>query len=239
MRGGWCAVLLVAACGGDDGGVDAPVQPADRCDPTAPFGPPAPVIGINTDGDEAAARLSADETVIYFSRRTTNVWDLWRASRDTIDDPFGTPELLTTVNSVSSDVWSSVSADGLTLYFEADRTTPGTFHIWRSTRGATTTAFGPPQPRPELMDNDVEPMLANPTALYFASTVRGGLGASEILWAPISDTGMIGAPSLLVGGVNTADNEDSPAITADERVLFFRRNAPMADADIYTASRST
>jgi hypothetical protein len=89
------------------------------------------------------------------------------------------------------------------------------------------------------MDNDLEPMLANPTALYFASTVRGGLGASEILWAPISDTGMIGAPALLVGGVDTADNEDSPAITADERVLFFRRNAPMADADIYTASRST
>src|SRR4051794_4131517 len=104
MRGGWCAVVLVAACGGGEGNVDAPVHPIDRCDPAAPFDPPAPVMGINSDADEAAARLSADETEIYFSRRSTNVWDLWRAKRDASDGPFGTPELLTTVNSVSSDV---------------------------------------------------------------------------------------------------------------------------------------
>ena len=215
-----------------------PRSRVERCDPAQPFGPPAPVIGINSDQDEAAARLSADETTIYFSRRATTVWDLWRATRDAADGPFGTPELLTTVNSVSSDVWPSVSEDGLTLYFEADRTTPGTYHIWRSTRASTSVPFGPPQPRPELMDNDVEPLLANAGALYFASSVRGGLGASEILWAPVSETGSIGAPALLVGGVNTAEAEDSPAITADERVLFFRRIL-MGESDIYMASRST
>ena len=50
--------------------------------------------------------------------------------------------------------------------------------------------------------------------------------------------GAIGAPVLLVGGVNTPDLEDSPAVTSDERVIFFRRVIAM-ESDVFTASRST
>lgn len=243
MRGGSSLALTVlAACGGGGGNPDASIDAGPRCDPMQPFGPPAVVGGLNTDQDDAAARLSADELEVTFSRRSGGGWDLWRATRASVDEPFGTPALMTTVNSVSSDAWSTISPDGLLLLFEADRTTPNTFHIWRSTRASTSVPFGPPQPRPDLMDNDVHPMLANADALYFASTVRGGLGGSEIFRAPIETTGALGTPVALVGGVNTGDTEDAPAISADERFIYFRRATTMGmatESDVYAASRST
>ena len=239
MRCWWLLPGLFVACEPGGSATDAAGgEAAPRCDPAQPFGAPRLVLGINTDADDATARLNAAETEITFARRTGAVWDLWRATRAADDGPFETPVLITSVNSVSSDLWPSVSPDGLTLLFDADRTTPGTFHIWRSTRASTDVPFGPPQPRPELMDRDVHPLLANAEALYFTSTVRAGLGGAELFRAPIDPSGMIGAPVALVGGVNTAMDEESPAVTADERVIYFRRSDATL-SDIYTASRST
>ena len=240
MRGWWCALsTCLAACGGGGNKPDAPIdEPAARCDPSGAFGVPMVLAGINSDQDDAAARLSDDELEITFSRLTGGVWDLWRASRGSIEEPFGVPALLTSVNSVSSDLWPTVSPDGLSLLFQADRTTPNTFHIWRSTRASTAVPFGPPTPRGDLRDNDIHPLLANDHALYFSSTVRGGLGLGEILRSPVDAGGAIGAPVLLVGGVNTDATEDAPAVTSDERVIFFRR-LTAGETDVYTASRST
>ncbi|MEO7097178.1 MAG: hypothetical protein ABI175_28215 [Polyangiales bacterium] len=139
---------------------------------------------------------------------------------------------------MSSDYWPTVSPDGLTLLFAADRTTPDVFHIWRSTRTASTLPFGPPAARGDLRDNDIHPMLANEHALYFASTVRGGLGLSEIMRATVDANGAVGTPELLVGGVNTSLLEDAPAVSADERLIFFRR-LTAGETDVYAASRST
>ncbi len=241
MRGRWFAlVTCLAGCGGGGNKPDAPIdEPAARCDPNGAFGAPALVTGINSDLDDAAARLSDDELEITFSRRTGGLWDLWRASRASIEEPFGAPALLTTVNSVSSELWPTLTPDGLTLVFEADRTTPGIFHIWRSTRTSKAVPFGPPAPRGDLRDNDTEPMLANERALYFTSAMRGGLGLGEILRAPVETNGAIGMPELLVGGVNSDTQEDSAAVTADERVIYFRRTSATGEPDLYTASRST
>ena len=233
-------MTCLAGCGGGGSNPDAPIdEPAARCDPNGAFGAPVLVTGINSDQDDASARLGEDELDITFARRAGTVWDLWRASRISIDEPFTAPALLTSVNSVSSDLWPTVSPDGLTLLFEADRTTPGTFHIWRSTRAAKTSPFGPPLPRPDLRDKDQEPMLANDHALYFSSTMRGGLGLGEILRSAVDANGAIAAPELLVGGVNTDTQEDSPALTSDERTIYFRRVSATGEPDIYTASRST
>lgn len=240
MRGWWCVLTAcLAACGGGGTQPDAPIdEPAARCDPSGAFGSPVLVGGINSDQEDAAARLSEDELEITFSRLTNGVWDLWRATRSAIEDPFGAPQLLTTVNSVSSDVWPTQSPDGLTLLFDADRTTPGTYHIWRSTRASKAVPFGPPMPRGELRDNDFHPMLANERSLYFASAMRAGLGLREILHAPVAENGAIGTPELLVGGVNSESDDDAPAVTSDERLIFFRR-ATAGETDVFTASRST
>lgn len=239
----WIAVGLVAAgCGGDPSVVDALPDAGPRCNEMGVFGPAELLTSLSSDLDDVSARLRPDELELVFARRNSgNTYDLWTASRLSRTEPFGAPSLLTSVNSINSDLWPTLSPDGQTLMFDADRTTPGTFRIWASTRISTTVPFGPPSPRGELTTGDVHPMLASGTALYFASAGRGGLGAGEIFRSDIT-SGTIGTPVELVGGVNTSDDEVAPAVTSDERQIFFRRVsgvAPDLEADVYTASRST
>ncbi len=240
----WLALGLIAGgCGGDPATVDAPIDAGPRCDPTAAFGAPELIASLSSDLDDATARLSPDELIIVFGRRTGNFYDLWTSARPSIDEPFAAPSLLTSVNSVNNEIWPSLSPDGLVLMFDADRGTPGMYRIWSSARTSTTAPFGAPSQRPELMPNELHATLPTDRAIYFDSTARPGLGAGDIWRADINESGVISDPIAVVGGVNTAADEVTPAVTADERQIFFRRTTgtapdPLED-DIYTATRST
>lgn len=244
------AAAIASGCGEDPPPVDAPVDEAPRCNTTKQFGEPVLIDSLNTEFDDQTPRLSPDELGIVFSRKSSaGNFDLWTATRANRDDAFGPATLLTTVNSVNSDMWPSQSSDGLTLIFDADRTTTGTFRIWMSTRASTAAPFGPPALRPELMNNEFHGILANDRALYFASTARVGEGRADIWRADVSTTNTIGTPVALVGGVNTDEEEVAPALTTDEKTIVFRRSTttppvppsttPTVEYDVYTASRST
>jgi len=232
----------MAACGDDAPAIDAPIDPGPRCDPMGAFGPPELIASLSTDLDDVTIRLSPDELDAVFARRTGGLFDLWTARRPSIDEPFEAATLMTSVNSVNNELWPTLSPDGLTLFFDADRTMPGTFRMWSSRRVATTDPFGPPSPRAELMPGELHSALPTDRALYFASGARPGVGGADIWRADINESGVIAVPVELVGGVNTAGDEVTPAVTADERQLFFRRTTGMGTAveeDIYLASRST
>jgi len=239
----------MSGCGEDPPPIDAFVDAAPRCNTTKQFGEPVMLESLNTEFDDQTPRLFPDELGIVFSRRSAaGNFDLWTASRANRDEPFGAPSLLTTVNSVNSDMWPSQSADGLTLIFDADRTSTNVFRIWMSTRASVTQPFGPPALRPELMNNEFHGILANDRALYFASTARPGDGKADIWRADVSTTNTIGTPVRLVGGVNTGEDEAAPALTSDEKTIIFRRSTttpgvpPALDTveyDVYIATRST
>ncbi len=239
----WLALGLVAiGCGGDPATVDAPVA-GPRCDPTSAFGAPELIASLSSDLDDATARFSQDELTVVFSRRTGSFFDLWTSTRPSLDEPFAAPSLMTTVNSVNNEAWPTLSPDGLVLMFDADRGSPGMYRIWSSTRASTSAPFGPPSQRAELMVSELHSALPTDRALYFSSAARPGLGANDIWRAEISETGVLAIPVAVIGGVNTAADEVTPAVTADERQIFFRRTTgtapePLED-DIYTATRST
>lgn len=244
------AAAVLSGCGEDPPPIDAAVDAAPRCNVTKPFGEPELLDSLNSDFDDATPRLFPDELGIVFARRSAaGNYDLWTATRTSRDEPFGAPSLITSVNSVNSDLWPSQSADGLTLIFDADRTTPNVFRIWMSTRASVSQPFGPPALRPELMNNEFHGILANDRALYFASTARPGEGKADIWRADVSVTNTIGQPIALVGGVNTDEEEVAPALTPDERTIVFRRSTttpavPPAtmdtvEYDVYIATRST
>jgi hypothetical protein len=227
-------LLLLAACGGGGGHPDATVDAGPRCDPAAAFGAPMPVAGLDSDLDDQGARFTPDELTVVFARaRTSGTTDLYMASRPTSDAAFDTPTLLGTVNSVNSELWPTLSPDALLLMFDTNRATQ-TFHVYTSKRAAADATFGPPAAAVALADGDAQPLLANATSLYFASSTRTGLGAGDIYRVDIDSTGATGTPAAVIGDVNSAANEAAPAVTADERVMAFAR-----DGDVYLVSRSS
>ena len=235
-----CSLGVVAACGGGDDGPapDAPVGP--RCDPTAPFAPPAPVPELNSAGDDMSARLSADELTVVLSRATTLGQDLYIATRASTSEPFSAPALLATVNSIATDESPSLSPDGLVLALESTRNT-GTYRVFTSRRASVDATFPAPAPVTGIADGDRQPLLASDSALYLRSATRPGLGQGDLWRAGIDAAGATTEPAALIGGVNSASDESWPVVTADERVMFFGRTDGMvgAELDVYMAARST
>ena len=226
--------LVLVACGGGTKKPDASVDAGPRCTATAPFGAPLPVAGLNTNLDEQGARLTPDELTVVFARtRTNGTSDLYLASRATTADAFGTPELLGTANSVNSELWPTLAPDALLMLFDSNRGTT-TFHVYITKRTDAASPFGPPMAATALADGDGDPLLANATALYFASAARPGLGMGDIYRVDIDATGATGTPAAVIGDVNGSGDERAPAITADERIMAFARNS-----DVYLASRSS
>jgi len=213
-----------------------------RCDPTAPFAAPVPVDGLNTTLDDVSARLTSDELMVVFSRRQmSGVYDLYQATRASREEAFGSVSLIATVNSVNSDLWPTISGDGLVLMFDSDRAQPGMFRPYVAKRASLTDPFGPPATIPELMIREVQLHLANPRSLYFTSpnTVRVGQGMEDIWHVALDENQLLtGTPMAVLGGVNSPAEEVAAALTENELHIFFRRIVA-AEPDIFMASRST
>ena len=227
-------VLVLVACGGGSKNPDAAIDAGPRCTATAPFGAPMPIASLNSDLDDQGARLTPDELTVVFARsRSNGTSDLYLATRAAVTDPFGTPSLLGTVNSVNSEQWPTLSPNALLMLFDSNRGT-NMFHVYLTKRSDTASPFGPPMASVALADGDAEPFLANAGALYFSSSTRTGLGGGDIWRVDIDSTGATGTPAAVIGDVNGSGDERAPAVTADERVMAFSRGS-----DVYLASRSS
>lgn len=80
----------------------------------------APIAELLGGGfDKGYPVLFSDDLTLYFDGGTTH--HLYEAVRPTINDPFGTPRMMTELNSASTDEDVSVTADGLELYFGSAR----------------------------------------------------------------------------------------------------------------------
>lgn len=235
----------LAACGGSSPATPdaAPDTPPPRCNPAAEFTAPVPIASLESANDDASLRMTPDELTAVFARRSgagSGLYDLYTAQRTAIDAPFAAPILMASVNSVNSEVWPTLSPDGLLLVFQSDRgAAAGTYHPYTSKRASTDAAFSPPTFATALMDGDDHLYLANAHSLYFSSAARtGGPGARDLWYAPIDSTGATGSPNLVVGGVNTDVAEVTPVVSSDELRIYFRRTVG-GELDVYTASRPT
>ena len=105
---------------------------------------------VNSSADQCYVSISADELSLYFSSNRgggNGRYDLWVITRETIQDPWGTPENLgPKVNSAVYEVDPGISADGRILFFASDRTGGygGAGDIWMTTRATTDDPWGEP-----------------------------------------------------------------------------------------------
>ncbi len=199
---------------------------------------PAPVGELNTVDGELGSFLTADRLTLYFGRMPAGGADTdmfgYRAIRSTPDGAFGAA---TKQFAVGGEAQFDVSSDGHTAYV-ATWWAGGESDIWWAIRADATVP---------LVRSDFSPLTVVNTAgaehdpfpsfdglrLYLMSS--GDLFYSE----RTSVTAPYGARRPVPGNdVSTADTEDKPVLTADERVLFFARRGPGWDnADLYYALR--
>lgn len=97
---------------------------AERSSPSSPFANPLPLSELNTaEGDDNPA-VTADELVIVFGSSRPGgqgSHDIWYAVRDSVSDPFGTPQPLPVVNTAYHDSETFLSLDGCELFFTSTR----------------------------------------------------------------------------------------------------------------------
>jgi hypothetical protein len=155
-------------------------------------------------------------------------WDLQVLRRASIDDDWGPPQNLgPAVNTANVEACSSISADGLTLYFNSNR--PGGYgssDIYMTTRATKGAPWGPAVnlgPKVNGPASEAWPWIsADGLELYLSSTRPGGYGDWDF-WVTKRATGNDpwGAPVNLGPVVNSPYTETGPCLSPDGLLLVF------------------
>jgi hypothetical protein len=213
------------------------------------LGPP-----VNSSYSERGPDISADGLELYFFDYPNTHpggygdWDIWVATRATKDNEWGTPvNLGLTVNSPAKEAYPSISADGLSLYFNSNR--PGGYggmDIWVTTRPTISDPWGTPAnlgPTVNSSNREAGPCISDDgLSLFFFSGRSGGVGGQDI-WVTTrestdNDWGVPVNPGPIV---NSPDQDYSPGISADGLWLVFSSERPggYGGSDLWATTRDT
>lgn len=190
---------------------------------------------INTARDEYLPYLTADDEYILFtSKRPQSVGGFNRSLQDYSEDFFFSKKengtwskarnLGKPINTRENEGAASVTQDGRMIFFTACNL-PGGFgscDIYYSQRDGNKWT------RPQILGPEVnseswdsQPCLSHDgKTLYFASGRVGGKGGRDIWYSNLVDGRWTQAKNL-GSPINTAGNEDSPFIHADDETLYF------------------
>ncbi len=206
---------------------------------------------VNSSSGEGVPGISPDSLSLYFASTRPGGYggyDIWVTTRATKADPWGTPvNLGPPVNSSAHDFTSSISADGLSLYFNSDR--PGGYggdDIWMTTRETTEDDWGAPVNLGASVNSGANhrgpSISADALELYFHSSRPGGYGGRDIWVTTRTTTGdPWGEPVNLGPIVNISSEDLGPSISADGLLLFFGSNRPggYGSADLWVTTWDT
>ncbi len=208
---------------------------------------------INTGNFEGGPALSQDGLTLLFGAARLNSLgqldeDIYVATREAVTDPFGPPQNLgAPVNALGfGDYSPELSADGLTLYFSSSR--PGGFgqaDLYVTTRSSVEDPWEPPQNLGSNINSpyfDGQPSIAaNGRTLYWDSNRPDGFGDFDIWVATRAEFFEDFQPAVNVGpAVNTPGPDFGPAISQNERQLFFSSARPgnVGQLDIWVVERT-
>lgn len=227
-----------------------PAESSGACGHGTAFHAVALVPGFEST-DIVSARLSPDERTVYLSRPQVPgvpaAFDLAVATRATSTSSFGAPSAFD-ASTPTDDYWPTVSADGLSMFYEAgvqsDAGTGGPQRIWYATRLASTDPFAVTSNTffdavtPGTIDASPY-LLPSANVLYWASLGRSGSTTSQDIWtAVVSPTGAVSnASRVSTIGLTDAD-EHFPVATDDNLELFFARWNRTGGDDAFVATRS-
>jgi Tol biopolymer transport system component len=205
-------------------------------------------VPVNSTTGDFGPCPSADGLSLYFCSNRSggyDAYDLWVATRPTMNDPWQEPNNLgPVVNSTSWDSAPCISPDGLSLYFQSNRS--GNWDIWVTTRADKDADWGAPV-NIGLPINTSNPdcpssISADGLSFYYDGGREGGYGWSDI-WvarrATIDDPW--GEPENLGPTINTEDHDAQASISSDGLILFFFCSRPenIGGGDLWYSRRLT
>jgi hypothetical protein len=195
---------------------------------------------LNTPSIDGCASFSPDGlTIVYNSFQGTN-FDIFTATRSSIDEGFGDPvRLPAPVNSSAQDACPTF-AGGRRLYFSSNREDPA-LDIYVSKLGPNGWSepenLGPNINTPGALDESptfYEDDAGN-SVMLFSSRANGGAGDGNI-YQSING----GPKSLVAGGVNSSASDNRPSVTRDGLTIYFdSTRSGLGGADIFYATRSS
>jgi beta-lactamase regulating signal transducer with metallopeptidase domain len=160
-----------------------------RATKDAPWGEPSNLGSVfNDELATAYPDITTDGLSLYFTSGPpgrVGDYDLCVSTRATKDDPWGEPSNLgSVVNNSSVDATSSISSDGLVLFFCSDRPGGyGVYDLWVTTRPTTNDDWGEPVnlgPEINTSGTQASPIISSDSStLYFQSDRPGGIGQGE------------------------------------------------------------
>jgi len=203
------------------------------------------------DNPAACPNISYDGLELYFSSVRSGGYgqeDLWVARRQGRNDPWGEPvNLGSTVNSGYQEWFSSISQDGLSLYFSSIRPGgSGGWDLWMTTRGTKDEDWGAPVNLGKTVnswaDEHKPNILADGCTLLLCSRRPGGYGGLDI-WITKRETKDDAWGTLVNLGpsINSSADDGRPSLSSDGLTLFFRTDRPggFGGGDIYLTTRAT
>jgi hypothetical protein len=164
------------------------------------------------------------------------------------DFTFGVPTNLgSTINYKCQDGSASLSADGLSLFFESDYPDCGYWKIFVATRETTAAPWGDrvmlgPAVNTSNLNSWRPSISADGLELYFGRGDRAK-GIQMDLWVTTRETtnDAWGTAMSLGETVNSVAHEDEPAISGDGLTLYFSSNRPggLGGTDLWVTTRPT
>jgi len=184
---------------------------------------------VNSVDRDFDPSISADELELYFASDRSGGQgkaDLWLVRRASINDAWGTPANLgSTVNSAARAWGPCISSDGLSLFFESDRSGGlGAWDVWVTTRPTTSDPWGIPMNLGWTINcsgDDFAPSITSDGLTLLFSSSRPGKYSRWDLWMTRRRTTLDtwGAPVNLGPFINTPDVEWAD-ISPDGSTLF-------------------
>jgi hypothetical protein len=208
---------------------------------------------INTSEHDCFTSISADGLELYFTSDGPGGpedADICVATRKTKDDAWETRINLETVNSPAYDGSICLSGDGLSLYFDSERSDGhGSSDLWVTRRASLNDPWAYPENLGPPINSECSEMWvtvsANDLEMVFGEfwPLRpGGFGGRD-LWVSTRSTvsDPWGPPQNLGFTVNSPDQEEMPVLSADGLMLFFASNRAggFGKRDIWLAWRPT
>jgi len=206
---------------------------------------------VNSPRSDGLPSITADGLTLYFNSNRSGGhgdYDLWVLTREMSNNDWSEPTNLgSTINSSGRDSGPSISADGLSLYYDSRRPGgSGGVDIYVSTRASVSDPWSTPVnlgPTVNVLADDGDPDISpDGLSLYFYSNRRGGSGGDDI-WVTTRETihDDWSAPVNLGPTVNSSTPDAFPYISVDGLLLFFAsvRAGGYGSGDIWLAKRNT